>query len=166
MQDCELYHFGIKGMKWGVRRFQNTNGSLTAAGRKRNKIASPVQVAKSIKSSSKKLSPQARDTLMFGKRGAERIAERREKGKSRKQAVNIERARQITEGLLASAAISTTSYLITSGKGAELVSKGTKAVNDLMNSRFDSMILDASGKVLKRYKGSVKDVVTDLAIRR
>lgn len=33
--DGELYHWGIKGMKWGVRRYQNADGSLTAAGRKR-----------------------------------------------------------------------------------------------------------------------------------
>lgn len=31
----ELYHWGIKGMKWGVRRFQNKDGSLTAKGRAR-----------------------------------------------------------------------------------------------------------------------------------
>lgn len=31
----ELYHHGIKGQKWGIRRFQNPDGSLTAAGRKR-----------------------------------------------------------------------------------------------------------------------------------
>lgn len=31
----ELYHWGIKGQKWGVRRYQNKDGSLTAAGRKR-----------------------------------------------------------------------------------------------------------------------------------
>lgn len=31
----ELYHHGIKGQKWGVRRFQNEDGSLTAAGRQR-----------------------------------------------------------------------------------------------------------------------------------
>ena len=31
----ELYHHGIKGMKWGVRRFQKKDGSLTSAGKKR-----------------------------------------------------------------------------------------------------------------------------------
>ena len=33
----ELYHWGIKGMKWGVRRYQNEDGTLTAAGKKRRK---------------------------------------------------------------------------------------------------------------------------------
>lgn len=31
----ELKHYGVKGMKWGVRRFQNSDGSLTSEGRKR-----------------------------------------------------------------------------------------------------------------------------------
>ena len=30
-----LQHHGIKGMRWGIRRFQNKNGGLTPAGRKR-----------------------------------------------------------------------------------------------------------------------------------
>lgn len=31
----ELYHHGIKGQKWGIRRYQNEDGSLTPAGKKR-----------------------------------------------------------------------------------------------------------------------------------
>lgn len=35
MERSELKHWGIKGMKWGVRRYQNKDGSLTTAGKKR-----------------------------------------------------------------------------------------------------------------------------------
>lgn len=31
----ELYHHGIKGQRWGIRRYQNEDGTLTAEGRKR-----------------------------------------------------------------------------------------------------------------------------------
>lgn len=35
MNNNELYHHGILGQRWGVRRFQNPDGSLTSAGEKR-----------------------------------------------------------------------------------------------------------------------------------
>lgn len=37
----ELYHHGILGQKWGVRRYQNEDGSLTPAGKKRYNTMHP-----------------------------------------------------------------------------------------------------------------------------
>ena len=43
----ELYHFGIKGQKWGIRRYQNYDGSYTQAGLKRyQEVASKYQDSK------------------------------------------------------------------------------------------------------------------------
>ena len=41
----ELYHYGVKGMKWGVRRYQNKDGSYTNAGKKR-RSADPETIQK------------------------------------------------------------------------------------------------------------------------
>lgn len=38
MESNHIQHHGIKGMKWYVRRFQNADGSLTAAGKKRRRF--------------------------------------------------------------------------------------------------------------------------------
>ena len=37
MDNNELQHWGIKGMRWGVRRYQNKDGTLTPAGKRREK---------------------------------------------------------------------------------------------------------------------------------
>lgn len=42
----ELYHHGILGMKWGVRRYQNEDGTLTSAGRKHLGIKERVKNAR------------------------------------------------------------------------------------------------------------------------
>lgn len=56
-----LQHWGIKGMKWGIRRYQNKDGSLTPAGRKRYSDGSEgtsSSKSSSIQSSSKKTKPK------------------------------------------------------------------------------------------------------------
>lgn len=46
MVDQVLIHHGIKGMRWGVRRYQNPDGSLTEAGKARYKIGSDGKLQK------------------------------------------------------------------------------------------------------------------------
>lgn len=45
----ELYHYGIKGQKWGRRRYQNPDGSLTPEGKKRYGTMSPDKLQKALK---------------------------------------------------------------------------------------------------------------------
>ena len=145
ISDDEFYHWGIKGMKWGVRRKKNKNGTLTKAGKKRYK-------------------PNKSDEVQFGKRGAQRIADRRNKGQSRSTAV----AKEIgLAGLNAAmfTAIGGVAVMDYYSGGAlhraaykAVVNAGKKAVD----SYFNMEVLDASGKVLKRYRGNVEPVVEKL----
>lgn len=67
--ESDLQHHGIKGQKWGVRRFQNEDGSLTAAGKKRYADNYSEQ-------------QRTRDEKIYGKKAVTRINQRMLNGES------------------------------------------------------------------------------------
>lgn len=51
LNDDELEHHGIKGQRWGVRRYQNEDGSLTTAGKKRYNESEKTYISTTVISS-------------------------------------------------------------------------------------------------------------------
>lgn len=76
-----LYHHGIAGMKWGVRRYQNADGSLTAAGKKR--YYNPDYTNEQ----------RLKDRTIYGRGGERRINKSMNKGHSVSTARSIEARR-------------------------------------------------------------------------
>lgn len=60
-----LEHHGVKGQKWGVRRYQNEDGSLTAAGERHQRISDAKQEYKQSKKAFKKASKEWRKSTRF-----------------------------------------------------------------------------------------------------
>lgn len=73
----EIYHHGTKGMRWGIRRFQRKDGSLTPAGRKRYGQNSTDKTKAKIDSINKKTAEQLKKIKAEGK-AASRIAKAEE----------------------------------------------------------------------------------------
>lgn len=76
----ELYHWGVKGMRWGVRRYQNTDGSLTNAGKKRRSLGDKIKSYR-VNKKRKAALEKARQTRIANKAAAEKRAKDVEAGK-------------------------------------------------------------------------------------
>ena len=102
----ELYHYGVLGQKWGIRRYQNKDGSLTPAGKKRQaKLEAELDELNGKKPSQE--SPKSRlaayrEKKQAEKEKAEKAArlEKARQAKLEKQKAAAERAEKLKNGEL------------------------------------------------------------------
>lgn len=86
MEENYLKHHGTKGMKWGIRRYQNKDGTLTNLGKKRKREETPHEdyVRAHSKTSVKTMSNQElNDTnkRLQAERQFEQLSKKKSKGK-------------------------------------------------------------------------------------
>lgn len=119
MENLELTHWGIKGMKWGRRRYQNKDGSLTPAGQERyNKMSDDAKTAYNLKQ--KKISAMSNSEL---KKLNERI--RLEQEYSRLNPSTINKGLKVAAGI--AAGLGTVAGLYNNSK--TIISIGKKVVD-------------------------------------
>lgn len=92
----ELYHHGIKGQKWGVRRFQNKDGSLTNKGKKRYLDKVSDYINKKIEQD--KANQQMERARRRGSEAVRRLEEKRARDLRKQQISEIKQSKGVIKG--------------------------------------------------------------------
>ena len=139
MNNAELYHHGVKGQRWGIRRYQNKDGSLTALGRKRaSKLESQYE-----KVTGKKIGSKSDDSSTNDSSGSSKPKSISEMSNAEIQA-KIDRIRlETTLDSLTPKHVSAGEKFVNGVKSSAtsiLKDKGTKIVGDYLDKKIRESI--------------------------
>lgn len=163
----ELYHHGIKGQRWGVRRYQNEDGSLTTLGKMRygaievrkalnNKIRS-INESRILNYKRKHLNKMTQDELNTElKRQQTLTAINEEKRRQKFAKRDTERARKIVSDILESGAKTISSKMFNT-LASKIFDKKDPAVKNLADVLTDeSATIQEIRNAKEKYETAIK----------
>lgn len=117
-----LMHHGIKGQKWGVRRFENPDGTLTNLGKARRRIADKVSGVK--KSLSDKQEAKIQSLTKQYKYKDEYLTDRKAREKAERR-VQIEKVLAVTAAVTVTAIVASAAYRNYKSEADQIIKAGT-----------------------------------------
>lgn len=154
--ESELQHHGTKGMKWGIRRFQNKDGSLTPLGERRRSISETIHDYK-VKRTKKKSLEKARATKEANKKAAEEAEKKAEERAKKLEAGKIP-VKKMTDAELADA-LKRKENEKKYQDAVLATSTGKRFVSKMWNEAVVPGMTEAGKKVVSKY---VEDNVSEL----
>lgn len=151
MDNASLSHYGIKGMKWGVRRYQNKDGSLTLAGKIRVKrLQNAIDANDRDVADLKKYgyTAEAKAVKAVGDRNRQKLAELYERGKSINDMSDAELRTRLNRLQMEKQYSQLTNSDI--NKGKEFISKAMKVATGVATATTTAItIYNNAGKIRK-----------------
>lgn len=161
-----LAHHGTKGQRWGVRRFQNSDGSLTAAGKLRYSVGNGVRsISKKVdpKSAAKLKKSQAKETAKLERLKIKEAAKNEKLEKQKSHMTNKEYVKTLSDEELRTINNRDSAENMWLKNHPEKKTVGKYIANDLLKPAFEKAMKEQVNNYVSKYVNySTKKIVDSI----
>ena len=158
-----LAHHGTKGQRWGVRRFQNSDGSLTAAGKLRYSVGKKVDPKSAAKLKKRQVKEAAKLERLKIKEAAKNEKRKEKLEKKKSHMTNKEYVKTLSDEELKAINARTTAENTWLNNHPEKKTVGRYIADDLLKPAFEKAMKEQVNNYVSKFVNySTKKVVDSI----